>query len=111
MVSVAYSSFSNHDRRFWRRPVGGAAGGGGVEEEALRRRRRRALRWRRRARERDPAGLNLCENQPVRRVRVISRRWPSWLGRAVRNRHRRAIEQASRVDGVEDARRFSTNAP
>ena len=29
MVSVAYSSFSNHDRRFWRMPVGGAAGGGG----------------------------------------------------------------------------------
>ena len=29
MVSVEYSSLSNHDRRFWRRPVGGAAGGGG----------------------------------------------------------------------------------
>ena len=34
----------------------------------------------------DDVGMNLCGNQPVRLV----------LGRAVRNRHRHAIEQASR---------------
>ena len=34
-------------------------------------------------------GLNLCGNQPVCRV-------PCWLRRAVRNRHRHAVEQASR---------------
>ena len=33
-------------------------------------------------------GALLCGNQPVRRV--------SWLGRVARNRHRHAIEQASR---------------
>ena len=36
------------------------------------------------------ARLHLCGNQPVRRVR------PCWLRRAVRNKHRHAIEQASR---------------
>ena len=38
--------------------------------------------------------------------------WPAWLGRAVRNRHRHAIEQAShRWRGGRPTRRFSTNAP
>ena len=31
----------------------------------------------------------------VRRVHFSAMTWPSWLGRAVRNRHRHAIEQAS----------------
>ena len=38
-------------------------------------------------------GQILCGNQPVRRVTMTL---PSWLGRAARNRHRHAIEQASR---------------
>ena len=51
----------------------------------------------------DKLGYPLCGNQPVRRVHdnfslshfsAITR--PFWLGRAVRNRHRHAIEQASR---------------
>jgi len=48
-------------------------------------------------------GVHLCGNQPVRRVHDNSSlshfsamKRPSWLGRAVRNRHRHAIEQASR---------------
>ena len=36
---------------------------------------------------------DLCGNQPVRRVATTR---PSWLGRAVRNSHRHAVEQASR---------------
>ena len=55
----------------------------------------------------DKLGIHLCGNQPVSRVhptilhQVISRRrrgrtWPRWLRRAARNRHRHAIEQASR---------------
>ena len=49
------------------------------------------------------AGPNLCGNQPVRRVHDNSSpshfsamTWPSWFGRTARNRHRHAIEQASR---------------
>ena len=44
-------------------------------------------------------GLDLRGNQPVCRVRSAMT-WPRWLRRAVRNRHRHAIEQC-RVDGVE----------
>ena len=49
------------------------------------------------------SGCHLCGNQPVRRMHdnsslshfsAMTR--PSWLGRAVTNRHRHAIEQASR---------------
>ena len=44
--------------------------------------------------------LRLCGNQPVCRVDTLSHfsamTWPSWLRRAARNRHRHAIEQASR---------------
>jgi hypothetical protein len=39
-------------------------------------------------------GEYLCGNQSVRRVRFSTMTRPSWLGRAVRNRHRHAIEQA-----------------
>ena len=48
------------------------------------------------------SGATLCGNQPVRRVHSATM-WPRWLHRAVRNRHRHAIEQVSR--------RFRTNAP
>ena len=42
-------------------------------------------------------GTCLCGNQPVRRVLIFSAMArPRWLRRAVRNRHRHAIEQASR---------------
>ena len=37
----------------------------------------------------DCVEINQCVGCP------ISRRWPRWLGRATRNRHRHAIEQAS----------------
>jgi len=40
-------------------------------------------------------GVDLCGNQPVCRVHSATT-WPRWLGRAARNRHRHAIEQASR---------------
>ena len=43
---------------------------------------------------REGAG-DLCGNQPVRRGLSAMTR-PSWLGRAVRNRHRHAIEQGLR---------------
>ena len=49
-----------------------------------------ALRRRGRGRRRRE---HLCGNQPVRRVHLTL---PTWLGRAARNRHRHAIEQASR---------------
>ena len=39
-------------------------------------------------------GEELCGNQPRCRVHPMTR--PSWLGRAVKIRHRHAIEQASR---------------
>ena len=39
-------------------------------------------------------GAFLCGNQPVCRVHAMT--WPRWFRRAVRNRHRHAIEQASR---------------
>ena len=43
----------------------------------------------------DELGANLCGNQPECRVpREMTR--PSWIGRATRNEHRHAIEQASR---------------
>ena len=55
----------------------------------------------------DDDGNVLCGNQPVRRVHDNSSlshfsamTWPSWLGRAVRNRHRYAIEQVSRDGAV-----------
>ena len=48
-------------------------------------------------------GADLCGNQPVCRVHDNSSlshfsamTWPRWFRRAVRNRHRHAIEQASR---------------
>ena len=48
-------------------------------------------------------GASLCGNQPVRRVHdnsslshVSAMAWPRWFRRAARNRHRQAIEQASR---------------
>ena len=41
-------------------------------------------------------GFVLCGNQPVCRVHFSAMTRPSWLGRAVRNRHRHAIEQAPR---------------
>ena len=41
-------------------------------------------------------GLSLCGNQPVCRVHFSATTRPSWLRRAMRNRHRPAIEQASR---------------
>ena len=51
----------------------------------------------------DDDGRDLCGNQPVRRVpdnsslsHFSAMTRPSWLGRAVRNRHRHAIEQLSR---------------
>jgi hypothetical protein len=47
----------------------------------------------------------LCEYQPVRRVHPKMTR-PSWLGRAVRNRHRHAVEQASRRWRSERAVKF-----
>ena len=50
-------------------------------------------------------GPYLCGNQPVRRLRR-----PCWLRRAVRNRHRHAIEQASRRWRA-GRRRFSMIAP
>ena len=46
----------------------------------------------------------LCGNQAVRWV-------PSWLGRAARNRHRHAIEQAAASMAWRTTGRFSTNAP
>ena len=50
----------------------------------------------------DKLGIHLCGNQPVRRVQnsslshFLATTRPSRLGRAVRNRHRHAIEQAAR---------------
>ena len=47
-----------------------------------------------------PSPLATCGNQPVRRVHPTSHfsamACPRWLGRAVGNRHRHAVEQASR---------------
>ena len=41
-------------------------------------------------------GTGLCGTQPLRRVHFSAMTRPCWLRRAVRNRHRHAIEQASR---------------
>ena len=40
-------------------------------------------------------GVDLCGNQPVRRVHFSTMTLPCWLRRASRNQHRHAIEQAS----------------
>ena len=45
---------------------------------------------------RTSTGAELRGNQPVRRVHCSAMTWPRWFRRAVRNRHRHAIEQGSR---------------